>query len=161
MPELREQAGEIQRICAEAGLTPDEMAARVAIKPESMRKIYNGYQPASEPLMQSFRNVAMIEAMRRQAAAKEFRAAGGTYPEQTEAALLQDRVMSELVLGITYLRAADPDTFSAVAKIVKTSRDAIIHQKGPRLSSKKVSDAARGSKRRASRAAGVAPKPEP
>ena len=61
---LDEQALEIERLCEEAGLSPEAMAERVALQPDSMRKIIKGYQAASPQLMQSFRNVVEMEALR-------------------------------------------------------------------------------------------------
>ena len=61
------QANEIQRICASAVLTPDQMASRAAVKPDSMRKIIKGYQPCSPQLMQAFRVIAENENLHRDA----------------------------------------------------------------------------------------------
>lgn len=62
-PNLKEQALEIERLCREAGLSPEAMAEKAAVKAESMRKIIKGYQPCSPQLMQSFRNIAEMEQM--------------------------------------------------------------------------------------------------
>lgn len=58
MPDFEEQAALIERLLAEANLTPDEMAARVIINPETMRKIRKGYQPASKRLLNAMRREA-------------------------------------------------------------------------------------------------------
>lgn len=65
MSELAARAREIADLCVAAGLTHEEMAERAAIKWESMRKIVNGYQPCSDQLLQSFRNIAEMERLRR------------------------------------------------------------------------------------------------
>jgi len=53
------QADEITGICRRTGLAPDALAARVAIKSETMRKIARGYQKASAQLLQALRNVEL------------------------------------------------------------------------------------------------------
>lgn len=65
MSELDQQSEEIKRICAEAGLSTEEMAARVGITPESMRKVAKGYQAASGPLMKSIVNAGLLEKLRK------------------------------------------------------------------------------------------------
>jgi plasmid maintenance system antidote protein VapI len=69
--DLKKQGEEIQRLCVEAQLTPDEMAQRIALKPESMRKIIRGYQPCSEQLLQAMRLAAELEKVKRAAGIQE------------------------------------------------------------------------------------------
>lgn len=68
---LKTQAQEIQSILDITGLEPDELAERVFLKPESFRKIWKGYQPASKTLMELLRSIGQ------QAAAKEISAIFG------------------------------------------------------------------------------------
>lgn len=51
------QGSEIQAICQRLGLTPAQLADRVPMKTETMRKVVRGYQAASERTMQQIRNV--------------------------------------------------------------------------------------------------------
>src|SRR6266849_2908850 len=55
---LAQQAAEIQSLLRESGLSPEEMAVRVAIKPDTLRKIMKGYQPASDHVMDLIRRTA-------------------------------------------------------------------------------------------------------
>jgi len=52
------QGAEIEAICRRLGITRDELAERVPMKPETLRKVAHGYQPASARTMQQIRNVA-------------------------------------------------------------------------------------------------------
>jgi transcriptional regulator with XRE-family HTH domain len=54
---------EIEGICGRLGITRDELADRAGIKRETMRKIANGYQPASERMMTLIRNVEKMAQM--------------------------------------------------------------------------------------------------
>ena len=44
-------------ICQRLGLTPAQLADRVPMKAETMRKVVRGYQPASERTMRQIRNI--------------------------------------------------------------------------------------------------------
>jgi len=56
-PKYPEQAEIIQTILRQADLTPEQMAARIMITPDSMRKIHRGYQKASDRLLTLMRQV--------------------------------------------------------------------------------------------------------
>ena len=51
------QGDQIRAVCQRLGLTPSELADRVPMKHETMRKVVNGYQRASERTMQSIANI--------------------------------------------------------------------------------------------------------
>ncbi len=57
----KEQADQIQQYLLESGLTSAQMADRVVISAETMRKIANGYQPASPRLMSLIEQAAKTE----------------------------------------------------------------------------------------------------
>jgi SOS-response transcriptional repressor LexA len=54
------QAKEIEEILRKLGISTDELAVRVAVKPETMRKVAKGYQKASSQLMHAIRQVPVL-----------------------------------------------------------------------------------------------------
>jgi transcriptional regulator with XRE-family HTH domain len=54
------QGEEIEDILKRMGVTRDELAEKVGIKPETLRKVMGGYQPASNQMMAAIRNAAKI-----------------------------------------------------------------------------------------------------
>jgi hypothetical protein len=56
-PAYHDQVREIAAICKELGITATELAARVSVQPDTMRKVANGYQKASDQLMAAIRMV--------------------------------------------------------------------------------------------------------
>ncbi len=56
------QKAEIEGICRRTGLSLDDLALKAAVKPETMRKISKGYQPASEQLMQTFKLIEELQS---------------------------------------------------------------------------------------------------
>ena len=54
------QKAEIEGILKRTGLSREDLATRAAIKPETLRKVIGGYQPASDRMMQSLRNVETV-----------------------------------------------------------------------------------------------------
>ncbi len=59
---FEDQKKEIESILGRTGMSLEDMANAVAVKPETMRKISKGYQPASAQLMHSIRKVEHIKA---------------------------------------------------------------------------------------------------
>lgn len=57
------QIEDIREVLEITGLQPEELAERVLIKPESMRKIMKGYQPASHRLMELIKSVGREAVM--------------------------------------------------------------------------------------------------
>lgn len=154
---------EIRRICGDAGLSWEELADRVALKRDSMRKIVNGYQPASEQLLQSMRNAAELEKLRRAAGPMSLH---DRAPETTREvmALNYDNLIEQVVGDLTYIRARQPDIFESLTRIVKSHRDALAHVQplaGAGLNSGKVAAAAKASAPAAAKIAGVSPAPSP
>jgi transcriptional regulator with XRE-family HTH domain len=60
MQKSSSQGPEILAICKRLGLTLAQLADRVPMKAETMRKVVKGYQPASERTMQNIRNIEQI-----------------------------------------------------------------------------------------------------
>jgi hypothetical protein len=59
-----DQVREIRALCDRVHIDPEELGARAAIAPETMRKYAKGYQRASDLVMQALRNVTELSAMR-------------------------------------------------------------------------------------------------
>jgi SOS-response transcriptional repressor LexA len=58
-PRFELQAALIAGIAQRTRLSPEALAARVAIKPETMRKVSKGYQKASDQLLAALKNLEM------------------------------------------------------------------------------------------------------
>lgn len=56
------QVEEIAGICSRLGISRDELAGRVPMNPETLRKVAKGYQAASGRLMAQIRNVERMAA---------------------------------------------------------------------------------------------------
>jgi phage repressor protein C with HTH and peptisase S24 domain len=54
---LRKQAQDIQEVMKQSGLSIEEIAARIILKPDTMRKYAKGYQLASDRTMQAIRDI--------------------------------------------------------------------------------------------------------
>jgi transcriptional regulator with XRE-family HTH domain len=66
-------------ICQRLGLTQAQLADRVRMKAETMRKVVRGYQPASERTMELIRNVERMTDLLRKQAAHEAAPASSPY----------------------------------------------------------------------------------
>lgn len=102
-----EQAAQIRALCERAALSPDEMADRAAVKRDSMRKIINGYQPASTQLMQTFRIIAESEEKQRNQIAHD--------PNFK----FDERVLLRVIKKLEELARANPAGFNAVADVIE------------------------------------------
>jgi SOS-response transcriptional repressor LexA len=91
---LRAQAEKIRAIMEATGLTLDEIADRVVLKRETMRKYAGGYQPASPRIM------AMIEALPQQAAGDSLRLAEPVATYGSDPRSLLKRRREELKLSV-------------------------------------------------------------
>lgn len=107
----KEQGEEIARLCADAGLSPEEMGKRTAVSAETMRKIIRGYQPCSDVVMQSFRNIAELERLRQCAVDPERRVAAAE--------------LNETVNAVREIAEIDPKRFDAVKEMVAGVRHSI------------------------------------
>lgn len=128
MPKFVEQGDEIKRICGDAGLTPDEMADRVALQRDSMRKIINGYQPCSVQLMQSFRNIAEFERLRR-----------GKYPGRPEEIITPSLLREEFrgaIRDFTEIAETEPKKARQIVEVIHTYRQAL-NQERPKILNKR------------------------
>ena len=61
MPRLQQQVDLLDGIRRRTGLSLEELARRVAIQPETMRKISKGYQKASDQLLAALRNLELYQ----------------------------------------------------------------------------------------------------
>jgi transcriptional regulator with XRE-family HTH domain len=73
------QGDEIRAICKRLGLTPAQLADLVPMKAETMRKVVNGYQPASYRAMQHIREVERTMARSLTSSPLEGSATGSAY----------------------------------------------------------------------------------
>jgi ribosome-binding protein aMBF1 (putative translation factor) len=89
---IREQISVIERVCRDTGLSYEDLAEHVMVKPETMRKLRKGYQPASPQLLRAIKNVSSLRSVRVRESAK-----GGKDPlaEQIEF-ILQHGTLSEV-----------------------------------------------------------------
>jgi hypothetical protein len=102
-----EQVARIRALCERAALSADEMADRAAIKRDSMRKISNGYQPASPQLLQLFRVIAENEELQRNQLAHNPRAIADERAVQRTAKLLHE------------LARTNPRGYNVVANVIE------------------------------------------
>jgi transcriptional regulator with XRE-family HTH domain len=79
MSKTSSQGSEILAICQRLGLTPAQLADRVPMKAETMRKVVRGYQPASERTMQNIRNIEQMLTRNPEAPAGQSAPTGSAY----------------------------------------------------------------------------------
>lgn len=116
------QKAEIQRILRETRLSRDELARRVAIDPDTMRKIANGYQKASDVVMTSIRNVERAE----KTTMREDPIPYLTEKDWKERALkaeAREQALLDILKGVTVKPADKPNSTQSEAGLEKSPGD--------------------------------------